>query len=685
MNRLAAEPSLYLRQHADNPVDWYPWGEEALARARAEDRPILLSIGYSACHWCHVMAHESFEDPATAAVMNEHFVCVKVDREERPDVDALYMQATLALTGSGGWPMTVFITPDGRPFYAGTYFPREPRGGMPGFGDLCAALAEAYRERPDEVQAQAERATTRLRAAAERGPREGIGDGGLDASLLDDAMLGLARQLDPLQGGFGGAPKFPPSLALEFLAVRAMRPGGDRHAAEMLDLTLARMSAGGIHDQLGGGFHRYTVDGQWLVPHFEKMLYDNALIGRAYALAHRATGQPDHIRVAKGCFDYLLREMRLPGGPFAAAQDADTEEGEGAFFVWTPQQLADLLPPDQARAIALRYGVTPEGNFEGNTTILRPVIRLADLSRQLGTDAMPLLEQARATMYAARSRRPRPARDDKVIAAWNGLAIAGLADAGRLLDRMDFVDAASAAAAFVLDVLVVDGRLHRTHMGGRTTGLGMLDDHAALAHGLLCLFAATHQARWLTEARTLAERMLDLFDDGEGGFYYTGSDAEELLARTRDVEDHPTPSGNSLAASVLLRLADLTLEPAMQERALTALARVREDMARVPHAFGAALAAVDRVVAERRQVVVVGAPDDEGRASLATAAEGALGPHDVLVVGDPEDEATVAAVPLLAGRGTVDGRAAAYVCHDFACRAPVTTAEEVTAALSAEA
>jgi uncharacterized protein len=682
MNRLADEPSLYLRQHADNPVDWYPWGEQALARARDEDRPILLSIGYSACHWCHVMAHESFEDPATATVMNDLFVNVKVDREERPDIDALYMQATLALTGGGGWPMTVFLTPDGRPFYAGTYFPREPRGGLPGFADLCRALADAWSERRDEVLAQADLATDRVAAAAEGAPLVADSPGAFDRDLLDDAMLSLARMFDPVQGGFGGAPKFPPSLALEWLAVRAARPGGDRHAHEMLELTLARMGAGGIHDQIGGGFHRYAVDGQWLVPHFEKMLYDNALLGRVYALAHRATGTAEHGRIATGVFDYLLREMRVPGGAFAAAQDADSPGGEGAYFVWTPAQLAEVLDADQLQAVTLRYGVTEEGNFEG-ANILRPVAPVEAVSGHIGTDAAPLLAAARAALYEARASRPAPARDDKVIAAWNGLAISGLADAGVILGRLDYLDAASAAAAFILDALVVDGRLRRAHMDGTAVGLGLLDDHADLCHGLLCLHLATSQPRWLTEARRLAESMVSLFGDGEGGFYYTAEDGERLLCRTRDTEDHPTPSGNSQAAHVLMRIADLTGAPELEDAGLRALGRVREGMRRMPHAYGTALVAVERHLAERRQVAIAGAPDDERTAALVVAARRAQGPHDVLAVGDPADEETVRQVPLLADRPLIAGAPAAYVCRRFTCDAPVTDPGELFEVLSA--
>jgi hypothetical protein len=679
VNRLAQESSLYLRQHADNPVDWQPWGDDAFARARAEDRPVLLSVGYSSCHWCHVMAHESFEDPETAAVMNELFVNVKVDREERPDVDALYMQATLALAGQGGWPMTVFLTPEGHPFYAGTYFPRTARGGLPAFADLCRAIAEAYRSRRADVEGHAAEVARRLEAASDRRPATDP----LDRQTLEDAVVGLARAFDPVEGGFGGAPKFPPSLALEFLVRRLARRPDDHHARQIVDLTLGKMAAGGIYDQVGGGFHRYSVDGQWLVPHFEKMLYDNALLARDYALAHRVTGSPDHARVAQETLDYLLREMRLPGGGFAAAQDADSPGGEGAFFVWTPQELEALLPEAQARAVALRYGVRPEGNFEGKT-ILRLAAPLDAVSRELGEDARPLLAAARRALYEARSRRPAPARDDKVIAAWNGLAIAAFADAGVILGRGDYIDAAAATAAFALDALVVDGRLRRAHMDGRAHQLGQLDDHADLCHGLLCLYGATFHPRWLAAARDLAARMVELFaDPGNGGFFYSGADGEALVARTRDLEDHPTPAGNSQAAHVLLRLAGLTGDAALEERAIGALALVRGEMARFPQAFGTALMALDDHLAERREIAVVGAPDDPRTAELVRAARAGAAPADALAAGDPADAAAADAAPLLRDRPLVGDAPAAYVCEGFACQAPVTSPEELARTLAA--
>jgi uncharacterized protein YyaL (SSP411 family) len=501
MNRLADESSLYLRQHADNPVDWYPWGPEALSRAVAEDKPLLISIGYSSCHWCHVMAHESFEDPATAAVMNEHFVCIKVDREERPDVDALYMQATLLLARQGGWPMTVFATPDGRPYFAGTYFPPVNRGSMPGFADLCAWMATVYRDRGDDVEAQATEIVGHLqRIAARQAAKTGI-----SAETIEAAVAELVTRFDHAQGGFGGAPKFPPSTVLEFLLGVDGAAATVGAAREMAEVTLRRMADGGIRDQIGGGFHRYAVDDIWLVPHFEKMLYDNALLARAYVLAARAAGDPRWRQVAKQTLDYLVREMQLADGGFAAACDADSPGGEGAFFVWTPAEIAALLPADQATAVTRRFGVTDAGNFEGRT-ILHAALPLPLLADELGTDPAPLLAAATATLYAARAARPAPARDDKLIAAWNGLAIAAFADAGVAFARQDYLDVAARAAQRVLEQLVVDGRLHRTLQEGVARHLGQLEDYADVIHGLLQLYAATFAPPWLAAARSLPIR-----------------------------------------------------------------------------------------------------------------------------------------------------------------------------------
>jgi uncharacterized protein YyaL (SSP411 family) len=677
MNRLAAEPSLYLRQHANNPVDWYPWGPEALARAAAEDKPLLISIGYSSCHWCHVMAHESFENPAIAAVMNEHFVCIKVDREERPDVDALYMQATLLLARQGGWPMTVFATPDARPFFAGTYYPPVNRGSMPGFADLCAWMATVYRERGDDVETQAAEIVGHLRRIAARQSAQT----GISAATREAAVAELVTHFDHSQGGFGGAPKFPPSTVLEFLLQVDGAPATVGAAREMATVTLRRMADGGIRDQIGGGFHRYAVDDIWLVPHFEKMLYDNALLARAYVLAARDTPDTRWREVAEQTLDYLVRELQLPGGGFAAACDADSAGGEGAFFVWTPAEIAALLPAGQATAVLRRFGVTEAGNFEGRT-ILHAALPLPLLAEELGTDPAPLLAQATATLYAARAARPAPARDEKLIAAWNGLAIAAFADAGVAFSRQDYLDVAARGAARVLEQLIVDGRLHRTYQDGAARHLGQLEDYADVIHGLLQLYAATFVPRWLAAARTLADAMITLFADPQGpGFFATGSDAPRLLVRGRDLEDQPTPSGNSQAASVLVRLAGLTGSSDYLERAEQAIALIGDEVARLPLAFGTALGVVDRLTRVRREIAIVGAPDDPATAALVQVARDHAGPGDVIACGAPGDTAAEHAVPLLSGRPLVDGAPAAYVCEHFSCQAPVTSPAALRAAL----
>ncbi len=679
MNRLGIEASLYLRQHADNPVDWYPWGDEAFQRAVADDKPVLLSVGYSSCHWCHVMAHESFENPEIAALMNDLFVCIKVDREERPDVDALYMQATLGLTGSGGWPMTVFLTHNARPFFAGTYFPPEPRQGMPGFPELLRHVAEAYRSRRDDVLHTAEQLRERLAASADRtpspdAPRRRTGD---------DAVTGLAMSFDPGAGGFGGAPKFPPHLALEFLLRRLWADPADHNARQMVETTLHRMADGGIHDQVGGGFHRYSVDAIWLVPHFEKMLYDNALLARVYALAHRVTGERRWREVAERTLDYLLREMQAPDGGFAAAQDADSPGGEGAFFVWTVQQLTEVLNRDEAQAVVLRYGMRPEGNFEG-ANILQVAAPLEVVAQRVGPDAGLLLASALGKLYAARSTRPAPARDEKVVTSWNGLAVAAFADAGVWLGRRDYVDVARRTASFVLDNLVVDGRFRRVWAQGAAHHLGCLDDHANMIHGLLCLYEATFESRWLRTARDIARDMIALFGDPDGaGFFLSGTDGEALIARTRDIEDHPTPSGNSQAALALLRMSALTGDTSLDDLGSRALRVVSDDMAKYPQAFGTALIALDLATAPNRtEIAIVGDPADPRTGALITAGRAQAGPHTAIAAGNPADADGIQAVPLLHDRPLVQDSPAAYVCHNFTCAAPVTEPDALTEALT---
>ena len=633
MNRLADSSSPYLLQHAENPVDWFPWGEEAFARARAEDRPLLVSVGYSSCHWCHVMEHESFSDSATAALQNELFVNVKVDREERPDVDALTMEACVTLTGQGGWPTTVFLTPDGRPFYAGTYFPPEPRHGIPAFRQVLHAVAEAWRERRGDLEAQAERLVGALGGAA----RLEAGEEELSPGLLESADRGLARDYEPAFGGFGVAPKFPPASAIELL----LRRGGPE-ALGMVRRTLDGMAAGGLYDVVGGGFHRYSVDARWLVPHFEKMLYDNALLVSAYLHAWVVTGEERYRTIVEETVEYLLREMRVEGGGFASAQDADIEGVEGLTYTWTP---------DEWQALGL--DPTFLEPFEHGRSIVRGTLDAA----------------AKGRVLAVRSERSQPFRDDKAIASWNGLALAALAEAARRLDRADWLDAAVALGGFLLGPLRgEDGRVLRSVRDGRVSGSGFLDDHANVAHGLLELHVATGDVSWLLEARRIAAVAIDLFaDDERGGFFLAPRDGEALAARTKDLDDDPIPSGNSMLASVLLRLGRIWGDDALIGRAEGVLRLLAAPMERVPRGFSWALCALSLHLSPPREIAIAG---DVG-ADVARAALAGFTPDTVVAVGPADD------VPLLAGKGLVDGETAVYVCERFACRAPVTRPDEL--------
>jgi uncharacterized protein YyaL (SSP411 family) len=645
VNRLAAETSPYLLQHADNPVDWYPWGDEAFARAGAEDKPVLLSVGYAACHWCHVMEHESFEDEEIARLMNEHFVSVKVDREERPDVDGLYMDAVVAMTGHGGWPMTVFLTPEGKPFLGGTYFPPEPRRGLPSFPQVLHAVAEAYRTRRDDLEQQAGMLVDAIRQASERPPS---GEP-LTSDLLAGAVPALRRAFDPEEGGFGGAPKFPPASAIELL-LRLHERDGSEDALAMATLTLDRMAAGGMWDVLGGGFHRYAVDGHWLVPHFEKMLYDNALLASAYLHAWVATGEERYARVTAETLDYLLRELRLPEGGFASAQDADTDGVEGLTHTWTAEEVEAVLGephPEWLRP------------FEHGRSVIR-----ADVPAD-----------ARAALLAAREARPQPLRDDKALAGWNGLALAALADAGARLDRPDYVEAAVELAGFLLGPLTDGrGRLLRTYREGKAHIPAYLEDYANVANGLVELAWATGEPRWLEEARRLAGLVVELFADPEhGGFFVDAPEGDGLVARRKEFDDHPSPAGNSMAAFVLLRLARIYGDRELERHAVGVLRLARPLMERAPAAVPHALCALDLHLSSSREVAVVGDSPE-----LRAAALEGLRPNTVYAFApEPSD-----AVPLLAGREPVDGRPAAYVCESFACRLPVTTPEELRAELA---
>ncbi len=647
-NRLAKETSPYLLQHRDNPVDWYPWGTEALARARELDRPILLSVGYSACHWCHVMERESFEDDETAAYMNEHFVSVKVDREERPDVDALYMEAVQAISGHGGWPMTVFSDPDGVPFYGGTYFPPDESRGMPSFRMVMEAVLDAFENRREELRERAPETRVRLGAIGAIEP-SGEAPG---AELLAAAIATLEEAADMERGGFRGAPKFPPASALELLMAQG--------AEEPVERTLDAMMAGGIHDQIGGGFARYSVDASWLVPHFEKMLYDNALLAGAYLHGWQALGHERYRRVCERTLDWALTEMRGPEGGFYSALDADSEGEEGRFYVWTPDEIEAVLG-DGAEAVAEFYGVSEAGNFEG-----RNILHLA------GGAAAPEpagLDAARRALYRARAERVRPGLDDKRLTAWNALMLGALAEAGAALDREDYLDAACACADFVLSELRdADRRLLRTYKDGAGRLNAYLEDHAFLLEALLRLYEATFEQRWFEAAQALADTMIARFGDPErGGFFSTSDDHEELIARRKEIGDHPIPSGNSAAALGLLRLEALTGERSYGKQAEGVLRLFAKTAPRQPDAFAHLLRALDFQLAPTKEVALIG--DD--LAELSALVRAKYRPHLVLA-GGPEGSK---APPLLADRPQLDGKPTAYVCESFSCQAPTTDAE----------
>ncbi|HVS28893.1 MAG TPA: thioredoxin domain-containing protein [Solirubrobacteraceae bacterium] len=661
-NLLAAETSPYLLQHQHNPVDWRPWGDDALEAARSADKPLLISIGYSACHWCHVMERESFEDPDVAAVMNEHFVCVKVDREERPDVDAIYMDAVQAMAGHGGWPLNMFITPEQVPFYGGTYFPPQPRPGMPSWVQVLESVAEAWRERREEIRSSAGRITARLAGAAELAPSSEP----IDGRTLDAAVARLAESFDSANGGFGGAPKFPPASIIEFL----LRRGHKLDAQSMALQTLRAMASGGIYDQVGGGFARYSVDAHWLVPHFEKMLYDNALLARAYLHGFQVSGDRLLLQVARETLDWALREMRAPEGGFYAALDADSEGVEGKFYVWTIAELRAALGDLADDAIAY-FGAGELGNFEGRNILLRA-----------GTEPAALNE-IRRRLYDVREQRVRPGLDDKRLCSWNALMISALAETGAVLRARDgddaeragdYLDAAVACAGFILSDLRSDeGRLLRSYNRGQAKLGGLLEDHAFLLEALLTLYESTFEERFFIEARRLADTMIERFaDPRHGGFFATPTDHEALLTRRKDLDDSPIPSGSSSAAYGLLRLAALTGEHDYETAAVGALRLIHELAPRHPQAFGHGLQAIDFYASRTREIALVGS--DVG--PLERTIRAAFRPHVVLAGG-----AGGGAVPLLEGRSPVDGLATAYVCERFACQRPVTDPQDLAALL----
>ena len=672
-NHLASETSPYLLQHAGNPVDWWPWCEEALALARRERKPILLSIGYAACHWCHVMERESFEDEETAALMNEHFVCIKVDREERPDLDAIYMQATQAMTGHGGWPMTVFLTPEGEPFYAGTYFPPEDRHGMPSFQRVLRGVADAWVNRQDAVTHTTSSMRELYAASTERTRATGV----LDEQIFSRVMSSLVQRYDPRAGGFDAAPKFPPTMVLDFL-LRQWARTGEAQALEMVTHTFRRMARGGINDQVGGGFARYSVDGQWLVPHFEKMLYDNALLIRLGAHLWQATRDVEFRRITEDTIGWVAREMTSPEGGFYSSLDADSEGHEGRFYVWDASELSSLLGED-ASLVKAYWGVTPEGNFEGRNVLYVPHDPEA-VARAQGVTEPELrtaVERATRILYGAREERMRPARDEKILASWNGLMLRAIAESARAFGDDGLRTLALRNGDFLFTSLVHDGRVLRSYKNGEARISGFLEDYAAIALGAIALYELTFERRWLDRARALAESVVELFWDEEAqAFFDTAKDAESLVTRPRDVTDNAIPSGSSLAAELLLVLGDLFDEPGYGARARYLLETIAEPMARYPTAFGHALGAADLAVRGAVEVAIAGNPAEAAFGSLAGVVANRYVPSLVLAGGRGKGAKGIA---LLAGR---DGEVpTAYLCRAYACDTPTTDPEALAAQL----
>ena len=686
MNRLINENSPYLLQHADNPVDWRPWTDEAFRIAREADKPVLLSVGYSACHWCHVMAHESFEDEATAEMMNALFVNVKVDREERPDVDDIYMQAVQAIAGQGGWPMTVFLLPDGRPFYGGTYYPKESRYGMPSFQQLLAAVHDAYRNKRDQLEAQADN----LHQALKRDVL-GIGradDSGLTPELLDEAAAKLMNAMDPVNGGFGAQPKFPNPISLEFL-LRHYHRTRDARALQLVTLTLRKMAQGGIYDQVGGGFARYSVDAHWLVPHFEKMLYDNAQLSRLYLHAWQLSGDDFFRLIAEDIYDYALREMTAADGGFYSATDADSEGVEGKFFVWTIEEAREALAPigdklPRALEIAVEYfGMTAAGNFEGSNILFipRPPAETAEVLGLTLEQLEDAIAQIKHQLYASRAQRIPPLLDDKALTSWNGMMLASLAEAARVLGRPDYLAAARRSAEFLLKHMVAEaGRLYRSHKDGRSKLNAYLEDYANLVDALLELYQTTFEERYFAEARRLAEVALARFKSADGGFYDTSDDHESLIVRPRNLQDNVTPSGNAMMAKQLLRLAAYTGDARYDQAGREVLRKLSDAMRQYPQAFAESLNAADMLIRGLDEVAVVGDLESAAGSEMLETLRRPFRPN-VVVAWSREGVARPEAIPLLSERSLIDGRATVYVCRNFACRLPVTSAEDLAAAL----
>ncbi|HEX8843522.1 MAG TPA: thioredoxin domain-containing protein [Pyrinomonadaceae bacterium] len=681
-NRLINESSPYLLKHAYNPVDWHVWGPEAFAKAQQEDKPILLSIGYFSCHWCSVMERESFENEEIARLMNENFINIKVDREERPDLDQLYMNAVQMMTGHGGWPMTVFLTPEGVPFYGGTYFPPEDRYNMPGFPRVLLGVAEAYRSRPDEIT---ETSVSMLRELQRLGQaRES--DDLLTHDLLDAAERNIARSYDPRYGGFGSAPKFPAPMSLEFLLRQYYRTGRSE-TLEMIENTSRKMAEGGMYDQLGGGFHRYSTDARWLVPHFEKMLYDNALLSRLYLHVYQQTKDDFYRRIVEETLGYVLREMTDERGGFYSTQDADSEGEEGKFFVWTVEEIKEALGEEEGSLFCDYYDVTEAGNFEGKN-ILHVSRSVEDVAEEAGTSAerwAEVLERGRQKLFEIRERRIKPGRDEKVLTAWNGLMLASFAEAGAILERDDYRETAERNAQFILEQLRPDGLLLRTYKDGQSKLNGYLEDYAFFIDGLLTLYQTTGTLRWLEEARALADRMIEEFWDAEdGGFFYTGKNHEELIVRTKDFFDNATPSGNSVAAEALLHLAALTGNEDYSRKAVTIFRLLGGPLKKYSSAFGRLLGALDFYLSTPREIAVIGESKDEATRALLREVWTRYLPNKVVAQAAEGDEKATEIIPLLRERTMAEGRATAYVCENYTCQKPTPSPAELARQLDGD-
>ena len=682
-NRLIHETSPYLRQHAHNPVDWYSWGPEALDKAKKEDKPILLSIGYSACHWCHVMEHESFENEAIAKIMNEHFVNIKVDREERPDLDTIYMNYVQMSTGSGGWPMTVFLTPDRVPFFGGTYFPPDDRFGRPGFPKLCIAVADAYKNKRKEIEEHGPEVLKNLR---EMNQLSASGEK-LTLRSLDAAFHNLAQRFDMTQGGFQGAPKFPGSMNLAF-CLRYYFRTGERKALDFVELSLEKMAHGGMYDQLGGGFHRYSVDDHWLVPHFEKMLYDNALLSRLYLEAYQLTGKPLYRRIVEEILDYVKREMTSPEGGFYSTQDADSEGEEGKFFVWAPDEVKRILGEKDGNFFSLYYDITTRGNFEGKNilNVPRSLEEVAQGSKTHPEELQAILARCRERLFHEREKRVKPHRDEKILTSWNGLMLVSFVQAASVLERQDYLEVAIRNAQFILAHLTVGQKLLRTYKDGKSKLNGYLEDYSNAVEGMISLYEATGERSWLDRAVEFNEMMLEQFwDEAGSGFYLTGKDHEELIARVKDFYDNATPAGSSVAVMNLLKLAILTGNESYRSKAQANLELMTSSLARYPSGFGFLLEVADFYLGPVREIAVVGKAEDPQTRRLLKKIYQQYLPNKLMSLLDPADEGPNARLPLLQGKTLVHDKPAVYICQNYACKAPVTSELELERALQDQA